>query len=186
MSCTISGENKRLEMSFLESFGKIKCFNENLNGNFLRNDIYRTCLLPTARKHFGRSGEWFLMEDRDPKHQSNITKAWKRKHNVINLPLPALSQDMNPIENLWTLLKTKVLQRKPKTLFTLVKSIKKEWRLFPKEPGTNLMVSMANRVNDLIESHGDYNYKALISSHFICYLVNVPNPLTNKSLSGLL
>ena len=32
-------------------FGKIRCFNENLNSNFLCNDIYRTCLLPTARKH---------------------------------------------------------------------------------------------------------------------------------------
>ena len=95
------------------------------------------------------------MEDRDPKHQSNMTKAWKRKPNVTNLPWPALSPDMNPIENLWTLLKTKVVQRKSKTL-TLVIPIKKEWKLLPKELAINLMVSMANPVNDLIESHGDY------------------------------
>ena len=80
----------------------------------------------------------------------------EKKPDIINLPCPALSPDVNPIENLWTLLKTKVLQRKPKTHFTLVKSIKKEWKLLPKNLVTNLMVSMANRVNDLIESHGDY------------------------------
>jgi hypothetical protein len=63
---------------------------------------------------------------------------------------------MNPIENLWTLLKIKVSQQKPKDLLTLTKAIKKEWMSLPKELAANLMSSMIDRVNALIESEGDY------------------------------
>ena len=139
-----------------KGFGKIKYFNGNLNSNFLCNNIYQTCLLPTAREHFRRNEEWSLMEDNDPKHCSDRTKAWKQQRNIINLPYPSSSLDIDPIENLWTLLKTRVLRKKPKILSTLVKSIKKEWKSLPKELAANLISSMPDRVNTLLESQGDY------------------------------
>ena len=52
------------------------------------------------------------MEDNDPKHCSDRTKAWEQQRNITNLPYPSSNPDINLIENLWTLLKTRVLRKK--------------------------------------------------------------------------
>jgi transposase len=101
--------------------------------------------LPSARRHFGQS-RWFLLEDNDPKHRSNYSRTWKSDHQIVTLPWPSLSPDINPVENLWSLLKVKVAQRRPKTLEDLVNAIKNEWNELPSELAYNIMNSMENRV----------------------------------------
>ena len=97
-------------------FGRIVCFHHNLSSSFLCNNIYKNALLPTAQIHFGRRRDWVLVEDNDPKHKSNISTAWKQIYHVATLPWPSHSPDINPIENLWSLLKTKVANRNQKQL----------------------------------------------------------------------
>ncbi|CAF2863177.1 unnamed protein product [Rotaria sp. Silwood2] len=137
-------------------FGKIVCFQHNLNSKLLCNEIYRNALLPTARVHFGRLHDWVLVEDSDPKHKSNISTAWKQDHHIKTLPWPSLSPDVNPIENLWSLLKIKISNRKPKTIKDLKRAIYKEWNDLPKELASKLVWSMKNRVEELIQSRGEY------------------------------
>ena len=53
-----------------EGFGNIYCFTENLNAELLCT-IYRTTLLPSAKKFFGEDNHsWNLQEDNDPKYTS--------------------------------------------------------------------------------------------------------------------
>ncbi|CAF4751963.1 unnamed protein product [Rotaria sp. Silwood2] len=137
-------------------FGRIVCFKNNLNSTFLCNNIYHDGLLPAAREHFGRSRNWVLLEDNDPKHRSKVSVKWKEDHHVKTLPWPSLSPDMNPVENLWSLLKIKVAEQRPTTVKELIRAIEKEWNDLPQELASNLIDSMKRRVDSLIEANGDY------------------------------
>ncbi|CAF5130600.1 unnamed protein product, partial [Rotaria sp. Silwood1] len=57
---------------------------------------------------------------------------------------------------LWSLIKTKVSNQKPKTIKNLKRAIYKEWNDLPPELASKLVWSMKNRVRDLIESEGEY------------------------------
>ncbi|CAF2098812.1 unnamed protein product, partial [Rotaria magnacalcarata] len=88
-----------------KGFGKITCFKENQKSHFLCTQIYQNCRLPTAKQFFGRKKDWLLLEDNDPKHRSQISKDWKSNHGINELLWASFSPDMNPMENLWAILK---------------------------------------------------------------------------------
>ncbi len=44
-----------------------------------------------------------LQEDNDPIRTSKLARAWRERHGVVSMPLPAQSPDQNPIENVWML-----------------------------------------------------------------------------------
>ena len=76
--------------------------------------IYNKGLLPSAAKWFsGEEDEWVLQEDNDPKHTSKWAKQWRQQKNVTRMDWPAQSPDLNPIENIWAVMKVRVAQRKP-------------------------------------------------------------------------
>ena len=55
------------------------------------------------------------------------------------------------------LLKAKVARRWPKTLTDLIYAIKIEWKELPNETAYNLMNSMKDRLQAVIDSSGDYS-----------------------------
>jgi transposase len=137
-------------------FGRVYCFRENLKADLLCT-IYKRCLLPTARDHFGpNSADWKLVEDNDPKHMSQLANEWRSKHGVRRLDWPSMSPDLNPIENVWKLLKVNLGKKHLRTYKSLVSAIKKEWKAFPMDLTTNLVRSMKNRISDVIVSKGDF------------------------------
>jgi len=137
-------------------FGRIYCFRENLKADLLCK-VYKRCLLPTARDHFGRNSmNWEFQEDNDPKHLSKLAKEWKTKHRIQRMDWPSMSPDINPIENVWKLLKMNLANKNLRTYKSLVSAIKKEWKAFPKDLTTNLVRSMKNRVSDVISNNGDF------------------------------
>ena len=120
--------------------------------------IYKRCLLPTARDHFGRNAtDWELQEDNDPKHMSCFAKQWRSDNSIQRIDWPSMSPDLSPIENVWKLLRMNSAKKKNlRTYKALVSAIKKEWKNFPKDLTINLLPSMENCISDVISNKGDF------------------------------
>ncbi len=135
-------------------FGQIEVFTPNLTGPLLCS-IYEKCLLPTAATAFGTNKKWMLQEDNDPKHQSRIAKKWRRENGVVRMDWASQSPDMNPIENVWAVLKANVSSHKPKNKRSLIYWIKREWGRLPNDYAQHLIESMNQRIEAVIARKGD-------------------------------
>ena len=135
-----------------QGFGEIFMFGQNLNSELLCK-IYEKALLPSAANWMD---DWILQEDNDPKHMSKFSKKWKEKHNVQRLPWPPQSPDLNPIENVWKILKCKLRTYQPRTIVGMKKKILKIWRQLSIDYAENLVNSMPSRLEACISSNGGY------------------------------
>lgn len=74
---------------------------------------------------------WF-QEDNDAKHGgpngARLTREWFENNNDIQrMPWPVNSPDLNPIENAWHILQTKVSSIENRTLFQLYELAENVW-----------------------------------------------------------
>ena len=137
-------------------FGNIYCFTNNLNAEFLCH-IYKTTLLSSTRQLFGADDQsWILQEDNDPKHKSKKAQKWRDDHQVERISWPSQSPDLNPIENVWAVLKANISNYKPASAKELIRIIKKEWKKFDVVFAENLVTSMKNRVSLVLSNKGDH------------------------------
>ena len=77
------------------------------------------------------------------------------EHNIKRLDWPANSPDLNPIENVWALLKGRVANRRPGNLDELELTIKQEWNALTRDYAFSLISSMPSRLKQVIERDGD-------------------------------
>jgi len=101
-----------------------------------------------------------FQDDNDPKHRSHLVTNWKKENNIISLEWPSCSPDLNPIENVWKLLKKNISQHI--TVTTSDNQFKKhiidEWKKINHNTINNIINSMPNRVSQIIKNNGNYIY----------------------------
>ena len=85
-----------------------------------------------------------------------MCRNFKDKNSINVLRWPANSPDLNPIENVWGLLKLKIRAKQPKSINGLKRLINKEWKSFDNSYCENLITSMENRTSSCIAANGDY------------------------------
>ena len=99
---------------------------------------------------------YVLMQDGARAHCGS--DAWLRRRRVAMLPVPwpALSSDLNPIEQLWSILDVKVKARGPYGVEELERYVLEELRKVPRRTVQGLVASMESRCLKVIAAKGEF------------------------------
>ena len=94
-----------------------------------------------------------FMQDGTPCHRSKVATDFLKKNNISMLEWPGNSPDLNPIENLWTIMKDKVADKQPSSAQNLKQAIKDVWVTeITQEYCESLVSSMPRRIQAVIDS----------------------------------
>ncbi len=63
---------------------------------------------------FLKDADFIFQQDLAPAHTAKSTKNWLNDHGVGALDWPANSADLNPIENIWGIVKRKMRNKRPR------------------------------------------------------------------------
>ncbi len=77
-------------------------------------EILEHFMLPSADQLFN-DADFIFQQDLAPAHTAKSTKSWLNEHGVGVLDWPANSPDLNPVENLWGIVKRKIRKQETKT-----------------------------------------------------------------------
>ena len=98
---------------------------------------------------------YFLQQDNDRKHTSRKTCAWLGKNHVATLPWPSQSPDLNPIEQLWAVLKRRISGGPAlPTVDRLRERLEQEWWSIDQSLCRRLVESMPRRIEAVIKARG--------------------------------
>lgn len=117
--------------------------------------VLRTCMKPQLDDWFGED-DCIFMQDRAPCHTAKIVSAYLRELNIRVLDWPGNSPDLNPIENLWAILKNRLKKHTITTKQQLIEKVLHYWSRDPKIPQSlaNLIESMPRRMEAVISAKG--------------------------------
>jgi len=113
-------------------------------------------LLPTTQQQFGEE-QCIFQHDGAPCHKAKVITKWLGDQNVEILgPWPGNSPDLNPIENLWSILKRRVDKQKPTNSDKLQEVIMKEWVAISQDLAQKLIESMPSRIAEVLKKKGQH------------------------------
>jgi transposase len=101
-----------------------------------------------------KTTECCLMEDGASVHTAKLTQAEHKIRGITRIPWPANSPDLNPIENVWRLLKYRVGRRFPKNEVDCRQYIEEEWDILTVDDFKHYIESMPERVAACILAKG--------------------------------
>ena len=96
---------------------------------------------------------WF-QQDNAPAHSSKTTKGFLASKGVRTLPWPPQSPDMNPIENLWSLIKNELRGKKFPNKKALWNAVQDVWYNIPTSKVQRIIESMPRRLFALRKANG--------------------------------
>ncbi len=109
-------------------------------------------MLP-SEKLYG-DADFIFQQDLAPVHTAKGTKSWFNDHGVTVLDWPANSPDVNPIENLWSIVKRKMKDTRPNNGDDLKAALKATWASITPEQCHRLIASMPRRIDAVIHAKG--------------------------------
>ncbi len=129
------------------------CFLKSRVNAAIYQDIFEHFMLPSAGKLYG-DADFIFQQDLAPAHTAKGTKSWFNDHCVTVLDWPANSPDLNPIENLWGIVKRKMRDTRPNNAGDLKAAIKATWASITPEQCHRLIDSMPRRIDAVIHAKG--------------------------------
>ena len=116
-------------------------------------DVLENSVIPSLHYH-GLHSNLVFQQDNAPCHTARIVKQWFNDQGMEVMKWPAQSPDLNPIENLWDQIATKVAEGNPSNNTELLTAVKAAWNALPDERLKTLFDSMRRRCEAVIAAKG--------------------------------
>ncbi|KAG1674513.1 CD63 antigen [Nymphon striatum] len=119
--------------------------------------IFQTHLLPTMKRDFP-DGDGIFQQDLAPCHTSCKMRTFFEESGLEVLDWPGNSPDINPIENLWVIMKRRLQKEDCSTMTKLISAGIRAWYHDEElaKMCSNLVESMPNRVQMLVKAKGGH------------------------------
>ncbi len=131
----------------------VHCFLKSTVNAAIYQEILEHFMLPSADKLYG-DADFIFQQDLAPAHTAKGTKSWFNNHGVTVLDWPANSPDLNPIENLWGIVKRQMRDTRPNNADELKATVKETWASIPPQQCHKLITSMPRRIEAVIKAKG--------------------------------
>ena len=120
-------------------------------------NVLQCHVVPLSSQLGNPSTDWIYMDDNATCHRSSATNSFKAQAGIRTLKWPACSPDLNPIENVWSLLKRGVRQsiRPGDDLARLEVLLRQEWDRLNQDVINRLIESMPSRIRQVINRSGE-------------------------------
>ncbi len=127
------------------------CFLKSTVNAAIYQEILEHFMLPSADKLYG-DADFIFQQDLAPAHTAKGTKSLFNDHGVTVFDWPANSPDLNPIENLWGIVKRKMRDTRPNNADDLKATVKETWASIPPQQCHKLITSMPRRIEAVIKA----------------------------------
>lgn len=131
----------------------LKICDSNVNSDTYIN-IIDECLAPTMDVLYPDG--FLFQQDNAPAHKAKKTSKFFEDNGIQVLDWPANSPDLNPIENLWALMKHELSCKIIKSKSELIGNLYQIWNEIPQETVTSLINSMPNRIKECLDAEGGH------------------------------
>lgn len=120
-------------------------------------DILALELLPAAEQIFN-DDNWCLLHDKSPQHTSHLAQQWLDTHVPEHMSSiwPPSSPDLNPMENVWAVVRDRARAHAPTTKQQLRHAIQAAWDSIDTNTTRTLMDSMPQRLRNVTRAKGSH------------------------------
>ncbi len=129
------------------------CFLRSKVNTAVYQAVLEHFMLPAADQLYG-DADFIFQQDLAPAHSAKATSTWFKDQGIPVLNWPANSLDLNPIENLWGIVKKKMRYARPNNAEELKVTIRATWALITPEQCHRLIDSMPRRIAAVIQAKG--------------------------------
>ncbi|ORD97793.1 TCB2 [Hepatospora eriocheir] len=132
--------------------------------------------LPSSMSKFGFEN-LKLLQDGDPKHRSKLAKEYFEFNNIKLVELASQLPDLNPIENLWAIIKRRLKSIEFNSINEMKEIVQKICQNIDTNMYANLVNSMSKRIKGVKKAKGDhsnikFSFPFFIVHFFIFHLLN--------------
>ena len=129
-----------------------------LNSHQYATEIHQPYIIPFILAQGKSPDHIYLAADGASWHSGGENKSLRDGIGYLQLPWPPNSPDLNPIENVWMLLKRRLRKRfskveqRPHSEADLFSAAQEEWALIPQEVIDKLIGSMPERLQAVLDA----------------------------------
>ena len=118
--------------------------------------MLREHVLPWIQQQEALNGvKLIFQQDNAPPHKALVTRQFFAESEIEVMDWPATSPDLNPIENLWSLLKRKIgNSKRPTSIPDMVRLASGIWESFTPDLCSRLALSLSNRMQEVKKANG--------------------------------